>query len=187
MKYLISFILFIQFLYAHPHVFVDTELEIVIKEKSVNINVLWHFDEMTSQLMIMDFDRNKNHILDKDEMKEIKEVAFDNMKEFNYYFEIGQNKTKVKNINPQNFNVIVKDDIITYSFVITVNNIDLAKEQLQVSCFDEDNLIGFFLKKTSKVKTELTNIKLKSIETKLIDRDFYVADVLHINWSYKKI
>ncbi|MGD8893057.1 MAG: DUF1007 family protein, partial [Desulfobacterales bacterium] len=74
-KQVLYLILFLNVLFmgsdviAHPHVFIVQRLKIVFDNQGLaGFEVEWHFDEMFSNMIAMDFDQNKNSILEPAEV-----------------------------------------------------------------------------------------------------------------------
>lgn len=71
---------------AHPHVFVDCTLTFVFDVNGFSgIKESWVFDEMFSSMILQDFDKDKNSLLNSQEIADIKKGAFLNLKNFNYF------------------------------------------------------------------------------------------------------
>ncbi|QOG12827.1 DUF1007 family protein [Arcobacter sp. FWKO B] len=182
MKIIISFLLTTIFVYAHPHVFVDVKFDIKIEDDEANIDVYWYFDEMTSQLILMDFDRNRNGKLDESEIKYIEKEAFSHLVDFEYYTFAYQNGSQLTLSKPTNFTVYIEKFKVVYKFNLTTK-IDLSKKNLKIGSFDDDMGMAFGLDKNTKVATNNQNIKLSSISSIREDMDFYIAHMLLIKWE----
>jgi ABC-type uncharacterized transport system substrate-binding protein len=73
---------------AHPHLFIDISLNMLFaKDKSLQtMDISWKFDDMNSEILIMDYDKNMNGEFDRDETDFFKQELFETlMKEYNYY------------------------------------------------------------------------------------------------------
>lgn len=68
-------------LWAHPHCFVDVYPAI----DQESITVRWVFDEMSSHMLILDFDRDRNGKLNEEESKTLHDETFQDLKKFDYY------------------------------------------------------------------------------------------------------
>jgi ABC-type uncharacterized transport system substrate-binding protein len=72
--------------FSHPHVFVDGEVTVVFDDKGLaGFRQRWIFDEMFSNTIISSYDKDKNHILDIDEIGKIKKGAFNNLSHYGYF------------------------------------------------------------------------------------------------------
>ncbi len=172
MKYFLLLILFLNSLYAHPHTFIDIFPTINNKNEKIDtIRFKWSFDEMTSQLLIMEFDQNLDEKLDKKEIAYIKDNYFDPLDEYGFYTDIKLSKKRIKT-SPTNFTAKIENKInITYEFDI---KIDTHKDNLQIEFYDQEMFTAFMLKKDF-IKSNL------SYEVVDVDNDFYFAYRLQFN------
>ncbi|PID40624.1 MAG: hypothetical protein CR984_02270 [Proteobacteria bacterium] len=104
---------------AHPHVFIVQRLNIVFDEKGLaGIKVHWKMDDMFASMIAEDHDRNRNGILEPDEVRSVKENAFAYISEFSYFtfIKIDGKPFQVKFI--RNFNATLNDKRLVYEFLI---------------------------------------------------------------------
>ena len=125
--------------FSHPHVFVDAELAIVFDEKGLaGFRQRWLFDEMFSSTMLSNFDKNKDHILDAQEIEEIKKGGFNNLLNYGYFTHILVDG-KIFNVTyVKEFSAEVHDNRLVYRFFVPCHVI--AGDQFKkvtVSVFDE--------------------------------------------------
>lgn len=171
-KYFVVSIILISSLFAHPHTFIDLFPVVNSKNNEVSkIKMKWRFDEMTSQLLIMEFDQNLDGKLDKNEIAYVKENYFDNLENYNYYTDIKLFNKAIKT-KPINFTASIEDGMfITYNFEVAINT---PKENFQISFYDEEMFTAFMLKKDF-VKSD---IGFKVVD---VDNDYYFAYRLQFN------
>ena len=118
LRLLITFLLTNVALFAHPHIFIDIYPTINIQNTRVNsISLQWKFDQMTSSLLIMDYDKNKDGKFNKKETAKIKKSAMKIFKKSNYCLKIMKNEKNIKIQKLDNF-VVTIDEMgrIVYSF-----------------------------------------------------------------------
>ena len=134
-------------LLAHPHTFIDVITNIKSTKNNIeSINFKWKFDEMTSQLLIMEFDKNLNGKIDKEENEYIKINYFDSLSEFNFYTNLTV-KEKLQSTKPINFSAYIENGIkIVYQFDIKINQ---DKKNIKVELYDEDMFTALVLKEES--------------------------------------
>jgi len=105
--------------WAHPHVFIEQNLKIVFNEKGMaGFNVHWKFDEMFSNMICEDHDKNQNGILEKSEVLSIKEKAFSYIAEFNYFIYVKINQTHFKIKYVTDFSAKIENKKLIYDFFI---------------------------------------------------------------------
>lgn len=106
-------------LFAHPHTFIEVYPTIEVKnKKTTNIHFKWVLDEMTSSMLIMEFDQNGNEKIDKDENKYVYDEYFSSLKDYNFYTDIQINGKTQSFPNPTNFKATIENNKICYSFDI---------------------------------------------------------------------
>jgi len=105
---------------AHPHVFITQCIDIIFDNKGMtDIKVYWSFDEMFSSMIISDYDKNNNKKLEPDEILNIKNGAFNNLKNFNYFSFLYINDIKSKVQEVKNFSArINKNKKLVYEFLV---------------------------------------------------------------------
>ncbi len=146
------------FLFAHPHTFLDVYANVKSENQKIkSINFKWIFDDMTSQLLIMEFDQNMDGKIDKNEMEYIKTNYFDYLKQFNYYTNIKiENKSQFA--KPINFKSYIENMRVVYQFDL---NFNYDKSKIKIELYDEDMFTALVLKKefiTSKIKYKVSDV-----------------------------
>lgn len=137
-------------LLAHPHVFVDVELDIILNKTEADVKIIWRFDEMTSSMILMDFDMNGDGKLDEKESIFLKEEAFDHLKSLGYYTVISIDKKEFSPHSIDSFRAYFEENKILYEFSFSFQIPEKIKS-FNIGCYDEDNLVAFFLSPSIKV------------------------------------
>ena len=73
---------------AHPHVFAEARLEVVLSADRQNVAALrhlWRFDDLFSSTVMMEFDKNADMKLDEAELKEVSDTIFTSIAEYDYF------------------------------------------------------------------------------------------------------
>jgi len=105
--------------FAHPHVFVDAQLTLVFDAEGLtSFQETWAFDEMFSEFIFEDYDKNKNRQFEKAEIAKIKEEVFDNLKNSGYFHVVTINGKPFKVTDVNNFSVKVSKGQVVYAFTI---------------------------------------------------------------------
>lgn len=83
-------------LFAHPHIFVETRVDIQ-PEKTW---ILWTFDEMTSSMLMTDYDKNKDKKLDANEVAFMRKDHFETLGPYSYFVRLfdGNDESDTKTI-----------------------------------------------------------------------------------------
>jgi ABC-type uncharacterized transport system substrate-binding protein len=165
MKIIISFILLFNILYAHPHTFIEVFPAITIKDSIVQkINFIWKLDEMTSAMLIMEFDSNTNGIIDQTEQEFVYQNYFSSLHASNFYTDITVKGKVQKFPNPKKFYAFIENNKLCYSFDIDTNlNID----ETLFDFGDTDFYIAMILKK------EFVEVNDAKVLISDLDNDFY--------------
>ncbi|TWI73939.1 ABC-type uncharacterized transport system substrate-binding protein [Desulfobotulus alkaliphilus] len=104
---------------AHPHVFVQTALELELDEKGVRgIWQRWAFDEYFSAWVIEDFDKNADGVFCEKELKTVYEETFQNLENFGFFTTILKDGRKVPVKRIEHFSVEIEEGHAVYSFFI---------------------------------------------------------------------
>lgn len=109
---------------AHPHVFVEANLEIV-RDDQGNITELrhvWRFDELFSTTVVLDFDANTNNILEPDELEEVSKTVTQSVGQENFFTEIRLGNGNVEFVPPEKINVDYKDGQLLMFFATTLKS-----------------------------------------------------------------
>jgi len=143
---------------AHPHVFIEAAAAIVVKDQSVTaIKVQWTFDELFSNTLIQDFDKNKNKQFEPDEIADLRQNAFRSLKDFGFLTWIRIDGKAVK-IEPEmiaDFSAAQSKAMVVYRFTINLSQpVDPRKTPFQVSLYDETFYIEVALAKRNPVRVE---------------------------------
>ncbi|MCK5111191.1 MAG: DUF1007 family protein [Arcobacteraceae bacterium] len=153
------------FVSAHPHTFIEVYPTIKVKNNTtVKINFKWKLDEMTSSMLIMEFDQNGDGKIDKKENKFIYTSYFISLKDYNFYTDIKiKDKTQFFP-EPKNFKATIENNKICYSFDIE------EKYNIKDTKFDfgdEEFFVAMILKK------EFVKVTGADFKVSELDNDFY--------------
>ncbi|WP_394687936.1 DUF1007 family protein [Hoeflea sp.] len=105
---------------AHPHIFAEARLEV---ETSANGQIselrhVWRFDEVFSSSVMLDFDRNGNFELDREELANISQVVTDSLKDFDYYTSLTVNGGDMDIKLPEPIKVSFQDGQLLMFFAV---------------------------------------------------------------------
>lgn len=97
---------------AHPHVFVEANVDIVrdAEGNATEIRHVWRFDEFFTTSLILDFDKDGNGHLDREDLDEISKITRSSLAEFNYYTEIRKNTEIIEFFEPDPYLLEVRDN-----------------------------------------------------------------------------
>jgi ABC-type uncharacterized transport system substrate-binding protein len=73
---------------AHPHVFAEARLDVVLtpEHKAVkSLRHLWRFDDVFSSTVLVEFDKNADLKLDDAELEDVADTVYGSLAEFDYF------------------------------------------------------------------------------------------------------
>jgi len=104
---------------SHPHVFISQKIDVSFDNKGLaGFAIRWTFDDMFTSMIVGDYDKNQNKILEKNEVVLIKKEAFSYLSEYNYFvfIKIDGKSFDVKYI--KNFSAELNDKKLVYTFFV---------------------------------------------------------------------
>ncbi|MFV0421980.1 DUF1007 family protein [Oleidesulfovibrio sp.] len=133
---------------AHPHVFVESLIDIEAKDgRIVALRETWSFDEMSSVLFLGDLDLNQDGKLSEDEWNSLKGDISSYLHEEGFYTHIhvaGQTYGAAK-VN--DFVATFKDGMLRYTFTIPLNLPVPEGETVKIAIYDPTYYTAFFFEK----------------------------------------
>jgi ABC-type uncharacterized transport system substrate-binding protein len=98
----------------------------------------WVFDEMFSQMIIHDYDRNQNGSFEPEEVKNVRKGAFSNLKNFGYFTHVKINGKPFQVKYVKTFNAkIVKDRVVYHFFVPCHVKAVASYKEIRLAVYDE--------------------------------------------------
>ncbi|MEA1916107.1 MAG: DUF1007 family protein [Campylobacterota bacterium] len=171
MRIFIFFIFIHSLLFAHPHTFIDVFPTVKLSgDDGAKINFKWKMDEMASSMLIMDFDKNADATLDKDEVSFVYTSYFKPLDEYSYFTLFKVNGVE-KPLKIENFNATIENNQLVYSFDIDIKN---HNSKIELMFFDKEMFVAMILEK------EYVNSDTKYVLSDM-DEDFYYGYKLEIN------
>ena len=136
-------------LHAHPHVFIVQRLTVVFDDRGLaGIKVRWAFDDMFSSMIVGDYDQDQNGHLEPSEVKIIKEKAFTNISNHNYFtfVKIDGKPFEVKYI--QDFSAVLKQNKLIYEFFVPCHVAAIGQfKEIIVATYDPSYYTAIFFAK----------------------------------------
>ena len=162
---------------AHPHLFIDTKLNFIVKKNKIDtLHVSWIFDDMNSQILMMDYDINRDKKFNKKETKRFKKIYFDKLskkKPFVHIKSDGKNVPLSKYMSA--FTIVYKENLLIIKFKVNFKNIKQLK-YIDIGFWDKTNYTAFSMEEE---QIKFTGKTLKT-EFDFYESDLFVADVLKI-------
>ncbi len=160
-KHLFSFVIFLFFslytqtTYAHPHVWVNVDIiaNFNSHKQITSITERWEFDEPFNSSVITDYDKNKNGKFDNEEITSIRDNAFIDLKNYDFYTHIFINDKQLKGFEFKDFKAKIKNGYVVYIFTIPFSKpLDPFKQKIDLGIYDGEYYIELtYIKKPLKV------------------------------------
>lgn len=134
-------------LWSHPHVFIDSAVDIVFDENGLSgFGIQWQFDEMFSSMIILDYDKNGNRQFESSEIALVQKEAFANLRKFDYFTHIKINGNPFKVQFVTDFSAQIKKDKLIYRFFVPchVQAIETIKT-VKLAIYDQTYYSSVFL------------------------------------------
>jgi ABC-type uncharacterized transport system substrate-binding protein len=103
---------------AHPHVFAEASLEVAVAPDGTvqHLGHVWRFDDLFSSTVLLEFDANKDLKLDEAELREIADVVYNSLAEFDYFQFVTMDGKDVAMKKPDKFVASFDDNVLTIMF-----------------------------------------------------------------------
>ena len=150
---------------AHPHTFIDLYPTLHVKgDNIVKTHIKWKMDDMSSAMLIMEFDTDADGIIDDKENNFIYENYFLSLSKYHFYMDIVVKKKIITLPSPKNFRASIEDNRVCYSFDIEgIYSINETKFDF----YDKEFFVAMMLKK------EFVKVENKEVKITGEDKDFY--------------
>jgi len=110
------------FLPAHPHVFVNSNVDFIFARKRLShLEVQWRFDAMFTSQVLLACDANKDRRISGAEVSVVRTRFFKNLKNFNYFLALWVNEVYLRQHAISSFTAfIARDGHLNYRFRVPV-------------------------------------------------------------------
>lgn len=133
---------------AHPHVFVDPKLQITATADGhlQSLENIWWMDELFSSGVVVDFDKNGNGTLEKEELEAIGKQVASSIVEWSFYTFVKKGGVAVEMLPPDRLDVSFdpKRSRLLFEFAMKPKApLDLKSSDVVFSNFDETYFVAF--------------------------------------------
>ena len=141
---------------AHPHVFIDNRVTFLFAGgKIVGFRENWVFDEIFSDELLGDFDKDGDGRLSKAESDGVAAGTMPNMDEYRYFTYVWVDHKDLGKIKPTDFHASAKDKLVTFDFLIMLPKpVDPLKQDFAVEINDRTYFVEVLLAKDNPIKLE---------------------------------
>ncbi len=122
---------------AHPHMFIDTRLKVELDGNILKrLEITWYFDPMFTASIVGDFDSDKNGVFTPDETEEVREYAFSNLENYDYFTFLELENTTHVPQKIEDFRVFVENGQLVYRFSIPFD-LPISDKSFSVAIYDD--------------------------------------------------
>lgn len=108
--------------FAHPHMFIDTRLEVRLDGNRLDgLEITWYFDPMFTASIVGDFDENGSGSFSEHEIDLIYVNAFSNLADFDYFTYISTDNATLSPGSVEEFTAFVEDQTLVYRFFAPID------------------------------------------------------------------
>lgn len=177
---ILFFFLVASSLFAHPHLFAGVDLTFDFsKQDSLRITEKWMFDDMTSLLILEDYDLDGDEEFSSEESNALGRSVLPGLSEYNYYNDLTIDNQDIIITKIDSFAVKTSDIFVYYQFEIVVPFKDsLEENKINISVYDKEFYTKFFMNVHKGVFFEGADnydIDIKAEENK--SKTFYYGQV----------
>jgi len=125
--------------YSHPHVFIDTKVQIRFSVVGLSgFIVEWVFDDMFSSTIIADYDGNRNGTFESDETAAVQDGAFSNLRHYNYFILlVASNNEELEIENVRDFKAEITQGKVQYAFYVPLEiEAEVQEKEIKIGVFD---------------------------------------------------
>ncbi len=134
--FILFLILSMSILDAHPHMMFYPRMNFIINDDyCTGVEMDWEFDSMFSRSIIDGFDKNKNNLFETDEIKNIYDRAFLNLRNYHYFLVLQTENDKFHPNDISEFSASQNNGKLFYHFLVSFEGLKLYQD-FSLSIFD---------------------------------------------------
>jgi len=133
---------------AHPHVFINNRMTVMFEGGILQgIGFTWTFDDMFSNMILLDYDPKHTGKFDAAQVKAVKEGAFDNLENYHYFIAISTGKKQVGHFKIERFTPSVTEEKkLVYSFFVPLKvPVQPTDQTVHLTVYDDSYFVAFDL------------------------------------------
>ena len=139
---------------AHPHVWITAVTTFVFEGRElVALRHHWQFDEIFSSFVIEEHDANGDSSFDAAETASVREGAFANLKDYDYFTHARIDGESQPLTDVQDFQATVADGVLVYEFTLPLPEpIDPAQVSFAAGMYDPEYYVEVLLDENDPVR-----------------------------------
>lgn len=129
---------------AHPHVFVDYAVTLVlVGGRLTGVRLTWTFDDLFSGFILQEFDKDRNGVFSTSELQQIEAKHLSEFKRVGYYTTIDVNGNQVTVPEAREFRATIAKGLVTYEFTLPLAASLASTTAIEVSVDDPVYYIAY--------------------------------------------
>jgi ABC-type uncharacterized transport system substrate-binding protein len=141
---------------AHPHVFIDNQVVLQFAGgKLAGFRTDWRFDEIFTEDMLMQFDKDGDGTISAAESEVIGSETLPNLASFRYFTRASVDGTDFPDLVPAAFHARVEEGALHYELTFALPEpIDPRRQKLRLEISDRDYYVEVLMAETDPVRVE---------------------------------
>jgi ABC-type uncharacterized transport system substrate-binding protein len=141
---------------AHPHVWIDAVVTFVFAHRQlVGLRHQWKLDEFFGSFVIEEHDVDRDGAFDAAEVEAIREGAFSNLREFDYFTHVRLDGDKLPLQEVSSFIARIEDGVLLYEFALALPEpVDPGAGSFAASVYDAEYYVEVLLDQYDPVRFE---------------------------------
>lgn len=177
---------------AHPHLFAGVDLDIdATCCDTLVISQRWMFDDLTSMIILEDFDLDGDSEINDQELAELKETVIPGLEEVNFYTDLEVNEEKFFIKEVHNFSVGSQDIYVYYKFDIKLPvTMSDQEQEIKLNVYDREFYTKFYVNTASGLEVITGDGIVKTIDVyENEDKSYYFGQLnpLEVKVTLRKV
>jgi ABC-type uncharacterized transport system substrate-binding protein len=141
---------------AHPHVWIDAVVTFVFEDRMlVGLRQRWVFDEFFGSFVIEEHDADGHGVFDQTEIEAIREQAFGNLREYDYFTHARLDGEKLPLAEVSDFAARIEDGLLVYEFTMPLPEpVDPGADRFAAGIYDVEYYVEVLLDQADPVRFE---------------------------------
>lgn len=168
---------------AHPHIWIDADVTFQFTGHTIShLEVEWRFDPFFTEMIVVDFDVNRDRRIDAEESRQIHDHAFTNLRHFGYFLDIrvnGQRRDVVPDM-VRSFRASLENDQVVYRFHVHLEvPVSTRETRVTVAMYDETYFTEIMMAEEppAHIRGEPPNVETRLTTETRMDRVWYFVNI----------
>ena len=138
---------------AHPHVWIDARATLRFEAGAITaVAMRWRFDEVFSDFIIGDYDRNGDGAFDVEETQLVDQEAFSALSDLDWLTHLRVDEVAMKLLAYRDFTITAENGIVTYGFELPLPEpLDPAGKDVTLGVYDDSFYIDVAMEESEPI------------------------------------